>query len=180
MTFNKRLFMLFGLIVSMLFTSPVIAAEDTADTYPSIIDIAGSGVAADDQPEIECSDDILHASMSSGFVQVNDVIIKVNDAKGHGRVDDYGESMKVQELCDTLNMIPVTQHGDEEISMENTEETTGKLWFDEENYEYAVFGTDTPEEETSFGDLLTDSLSTKRVCPLLYYGFRAESAIRES
>ena len=53
MTFNKRLFMLFGLIVSMLFTSPVIAAEDTADTYPSIIDIAGSGVAADDQPEIE-------------------------------------------------------------------------------------------------------------------------------
>ena len=152
-----------GILITLFAGTIVMAQEENTDASPSIIEIAGSGVAADDKPATVCSEDILHASMSSGLVQVNDVFIQVNNAKNYGRVDEYGESMKVQELCDTLNMIPVTQHGNEEISMDDMDETTGRLWFDEENHEYMVFGTDPPEEETPYGDLLTDSLSTKAV-----------------
>lgn len=152
-----------GVLLTLSVSTIAMAQEENADSFPSIVDIAGSGVEADELPEIEYSEDILHASMGSGLVQVNDVFIKVNTAKQYGRVDEYGESMKVRDLCETLNLTPVTQQGNEEIRMEDMETEPGRLWFDEENHEYVVFGTVYPEEETPYGDLYTDSLSTKTV-----------------
>ena len=153
--------------ITMLVSASAVCAQESElpapEASPSIVDIAGSGVPTDEQPEVECSEELIHASAGSGLVQVNDEIVFVNDAKHHTSEDKFGESMTVRELCEALNITPVDQYDNEEIDMDDTEHDSAKLWLDEENRVYIVFGTDRyhHDEPVPFGDLLTDSLATK-------------------
>jgi hypothetical protein len=163
MRIRKEMCAVIGVLLVFSASTIVMAQEENTDSYPSIVDIAGSGASADEQPEIECSEELIHASAGSGLVQVNDTIIKVNDAEHHTSADKYGKSMTVRELCDALDITPVDQHTNEAIDMDDIEHENGKLWLDEENFAYMVFGTNRYqyEEPVSFGDLSTDSFSTK-------------------
>ncbi len=172
---------LFAMISSIGYFSVVSAADDssaktesvqdttsTANTQ-SIVELFGSGVKSEGQPEIACRDEVLHAPLDYGLVQINDTVISVNNARSFSATDKYGTSMTIREICEILSMVPTDQIEGDELSIEDMStfefvHDAMRFWFDKDNIEYITIGTDDYQRgEVPLGDLLSDSLDTKSI-----------------